>query len=283
MQKGCPREENEGQLIKRCIGTLFLKHILKETDKDIIELIKENLYLQCFFSFKEYSYDQSFTPSLFVSISRRLGEGGFLELSDLFIEHVHKVEERIREKKQYPEGKWKSSPDSTKEEEKTDEAKITNKGQLIVDATVAPSDIKYPTDLDLLNEAREKSELLIDLLSEPAPGKVKTRTYRKKARKEYLAATEQRKKQKKTIPNKSIKKQLNYLKRNLQTIEKLLDEKGSGSFSLDYKFQRIYFIIQEVYCQQKQMYDEKRHKIEGRLVSISQPYIRPIVRGKSGK
>ena len=99
---------------------------------------------------------------------------------------------------------------------------------MIVDDTVAPSDIKYPTDLDLLNEAREKSELLIDLLYKPAPEKVKPRTYRKKARKEYLSATKQHKKQKKTI-RKAIKKQLNYLKRNLQTIEKLLDEKGAKS------------------------------------------------------
>ena len=263
------------------VGTLILKHILKLTDEDTIELIKENPYLQYFLGFKEYSYDQPFTPSLFVSIRRRLGDGGFKELSDRFIEHVLRVEEKIKEKKKPSEENDSHPSTESSKDEKQVKEQNSNKGHLIVDATVAPSDIKYPTDLDLLNEAREKSELLIDLLYEPAPGKVKPRTYRKKARKEYLSATKQRKKKKKTI-RKAIKKQLNYLKRNFQTIEKLLDEKGGQEFPLPYKYQRMYFIIQEVYRQQKQMYDQKSHKIDGRIVSISQPYIRPIVRGKSG-
>ena len=33
----------------------------------------------------------------------------------------------------------------------------SNKGQLILDATCAPADIRYPTDLGLLNDAREKT------------------------------------------------------------------------------------------------------------------------------
>ncbi len=37
-----------------------------------------------------------------------------------------------------------------------------NKGKLIVDATCTPADIAYPTDLSLLNEARETSEEIID-------------------------------------------------------------------------------------------------------------------------
>ena len=39
-----------------------------------------------------------------------------------------------------------------------------NKGDLIVDATACPQDISYPTDLNLLNDAREESEKLIDIL-----------------------------------------------------------------------------------------------------------------------
>ena len=37
-----------------------------------------------------------------------------------------------------------------------------HRGQLIVDVTCAPADIRYPTDVSLLNEAREKTEELID-------------------------------------------------------------------------------------------------------------------------
>lgn len=39
---------------------------------------------------------------------------------------------------------------------------------------------------------------------------------------------------------------------------------------------------QERYRQQEQMYREKMHRIDDRIVSISLPHVRPIVRGKTG-
>ena len=42
--------------------------------------------------------------------------------------------------------------------------KNQNQGKLILDATCAPADIKYPTDLGLLNQAREHTEKIIDVL-----------------------------------------------------------------------------------------------------------------------
>ena len=57
-----------------------------------------------------------------------------------------------------------------------------NQGKLLLDATCAPSDITYPTDIGLLNEAREKLERIIDTLHSPLIGKQrKPRTYRWKA------------------------------------------------------------------------------------------------------
>ena len=41
---------------------------------------------------------------------------------------------------------------------------LANQGKLIADATVAPADISYPTDLELLNQAREVTEEIIDSL-----------------------------------------------------------------------------------------------------------------------
>lgn len=37
----------------------------------------------------------------------------------------------------------------------------TNKGTLTLDATCAPANIRYPQDISLLNEAREKLEAII--------------------------------------------------------------------------------------------------------------------------
>ncbi len=64
------------------------------------------------------------------------------------------------------------SPGGKAEEQKE------NKGKLILDATCAPADIRYPTDISLLNEGREKLEAIIDTLYAPLQGIIKKpRTY----------------------------------------------------------------------------------------------------------
>ena len=42
-------------------------------------------------------------------------------------------------------------------------------------------------------------------------------------------------------------------------------------------------MIGTCYEQQKYMYDHRCHTVPGRIVSVSQPFLRPIVRGKAGK
>jgi len=42
-------------------------------------------------------------------------------------------------------------------------------------------------------------------------------------------------------------------------------------------------VIQEVYRQQQEMWTEKKQRVDQRIVSLSQPHVRPIVRGKAGK
>jgi hypothetical protein len=49
-------------------------------------------------------------------------------------------------------------------EERGEESERPNAGKLILDATCAPADIKYPTDLDLLNQARQGTEKILDCL-----------------------------------------------------------------------------------------------------------------------
>lgn len=257
------------------IGALIIKHMKKLSDEETVAEIRENPYLQYFLGYKEYSYKQPFTPSLFVSFRRRLGESQLKEISDRFVSYVQKIETQKKKVAKKNKRKNENQDDSSGSGD-------SNKGHLIVDATVSPADIKYPTDLDLLNEARKKSECLIDLLYVPEKGKVKPRTYRKIAHKQFLGVVKVKKKSKKTL-RKSIGQQLRYLRRNFKSIEVLLDEKGTRPFPLDFKYQRLYWIIQEVYHQQKYMYDSKTHQVDHRIVSISQPHVRPIVRGKAGR
>jgi transposase, IS5 family len=81
-----------------------------------------------------------------------------------------------------------------KKEEKQEESEPQNRGKLILDATCAPGDISYPTDLGLLNQARKQTEKLIDILYEQVKGKLekKPRSYRERARKNYLEVAKKR-------------------------------------------------------------------------------------------
>lgn len=154
-----------------------------------------------------------------------------------------------------------------------------NKGKLILDATCAPADIRFPTDLGLLNDAREKTEQIIDKLHVHAPeGLTKPRTYRKIARKEFLSVAKLRVKSAKKIRN-AIRKQLGYLGRNLRSIAAL-----AAVVSLTVLNKKLYvklLVCTELYRQQLEMYKYKLRRIDNRIVSISQPHVRPIVRGKA--
>lgn len=50
---------------------------------------------------------------------------------------------------------------------------------------------------------------------------------------------------------------------------------------LEPKDHKYLLVINTLFDQQKQMYDNHSHSIENRIVSIHQPHVRPIVRGKS--
>ena len=118
----------------------------------------------------EYLKDSPFDSSMMTHFRKRFDEDTLSKINEMI------VTESLEKEK---------SEDNIEEDKDDDEPE--NKGKLIVDATCTPADIAYPTDLNLLNEAREKTEELIDEMhqhrkdSQPKP-----RTYRIKAHKNYL-------------------------------------------------------------------------------------------------
>ncbi|MCP4747314.1 MAG: transposase, partial [Desulfobacteraceae bacterium] len=138
----------------------------------------------------------------------------------------------------------------------------------------------FPTDLKILNEAREKSERIIDILHQPHRGKLKKpRTYRKQARKQFVSVAKSKKASKSKM-RKAMRKQLGYPGRNLKTINKL--SKITPLSQLDKRMYKLLLVINEVYRQQKWMYEQRVNRIDDRIVNIYQPYVRPIKRGKAG-
>jgi hypothetical protein len=141
-----------------------------------------------------------------------------------------------------------------------------------------PQPVAYPTGLNLLSEAREISERLIDEIYLSVLHGEKPKTYRKIARKEYLQTAQKKNKTKKSV-RCAAGKQLRYLKRNIHTLHCLLD--AYTKFPLKGKSLKYFYVIQTLFDQQMEMYKNKTHTIEHRIVNIHQPHVGPIVRGKS--
>lgn len=111
----------------------------------------------------------------------------------------------------------------------------------------------------------------------------KPKTSRRTARKNYLQVAKQRRPRREQR-RKAIKKQLQYIKRNLATIEKLATQtdEGRGLEVLRTREYRMLLVVSEVYRQQHKMYVNNQNRVDDRIVSITQPHLRPIVRGKAG-
>lgn len=158
---------------------------------------------------------------------------------------------------------------------------LPNQGQLLLDATVAPADIHYPTDLQL-NQARASSERIVDKLwaTIRQPGQRKPRTYRQQARRSFLKVAKQRRPSRRQI-RKAIGQQLRYLHRTLKQIRQLVADGARFDVLAGFWHQRL-LVIQELYRQQVLMYRQRQHRVDHRIVSLAQPHVRPIVRGKAG-
>ena len=138
--------------------------------------------------------------------------------------------------------------------------------------------IKYPTDINLLNEAREKLEGMIDALHPRGYATDKPRTYRRKARQDFLHFAKAKKHNKRQI-RKSTGQQLRYVRRDLKHVEAMVSEFGTKKLS-NYQKQWLE-TIRKLFTQQQKMFITKTHSVEERIVSIGQPHVRPIVRGKA--
>ncbi len=263
------------------IGAVIIKHKLCLSDRETVAQIQENPYLQYFVGLPGYQMEAPFVPSLFVEIRKRMGQSVFDVFQGAIIDAVESAKPK-QKAKTTPDDKDDGPPSTSGgcSEAPADEER---QGKLILDATVTPQAIRYPTDLSLLNEAREFSEQIIDRLYPKTDWKKKPRTYRVKARKDYLAIAKQKRPAGKPW-RRGIKQQLQYLRRNLGHIERLLEYWPEGTpVPLSRWLMYRYWVIPHLYQQQQEMYRTKSRRCADRIVSISQPYVRPIIRGKLDK
>ena len=259
---GCPAKS-----ARMALGALLIKERLGVSDRETVEQICENPYLQYFLGLMEYHDQPPFDHSMLTHFRKRFDKATLAEINSSIVDRA------------MDNPKDRESESDNGDSDIDDKQQPSNQGKLIADATCTPADIAYPTDLSLVNVARENSEQIIDAMHKPFIGVLKKpRTYRQKARKAYLAVAKQRKPGVKKI-RKAIGLQLRYLKRNLGNID-LMAQKGL-LVNLSKRRYRLLLVIKELYRQQQWMYDSGTHSIADRLVSLYQPHVRPIVRGKA--
>ena len=135
MSKMIPREEYEEEYAKNfteekgapaksfrmALGALIIKEMLGISDRETVEQIKENPYLQYFIGIESYSSEEPFEASTMVNFRKRIG----MELTNKINKEMVKKVEGVEKKEE-------------------------NEGKLLLDATCTPADIKYPTDIGIL-------------------------------------------------------------------------------------------------------------------------------------
>jgi len=261
-----PKVGNPAKSCRMAIGSLIIKERLKLSDDETVAIILDSPYMQFFIGLNSFTDRAPFDTSTMTYFRKRLTPEILSEINQLIVE-VSKDDEDNHDDDS-------ASGDAGTSDEYKQEPK--NEGTLILDATCAPADIHFPTDVALLNDSRVKLEEMIDDLHEGSDEK-KPRTYRQKARTLYLRFARNRRPRYKQI-RRAIREQLGFVRRDIDLVRELL---AVSSRQLTPRQMQYWQMIQDVYQQQLEMYKERKHKVEDRIVSIHQPWVRPIVRGKA--
>ena len=151
-------------------GAMIINERLGVTDEETVEQITENPYLQCFLGYRELLRDAPFDASMMVHFRSRFAQDDYDEINAEIIPggtNITAKHDADAEREREAETESKKA-DESEERQAQQTSPDTNSGKLLIDASVTPADITYPTDLKLLNAAREKAEHLIDLLHAPS-------------------------------------------------------------------------------------------------------------------
>lgn len=247
--EGMGRPAKDSRLI---CGLLIVKHAEKYSDERVVLEYLENLYVQAFCGEEVFRTGGAINPSLLSKMRRRLG-AEFFEKFEWEVLVELKAGGAIKP------------------------------GEHLLDATVFPSDITFPTDAGLLNKCRQWVVKVIKLVEKRAGVKEKARTYCRKAQKAYLGFQKRRRKTKREI-NLMRAKLLRYLRRNVGQLEALLAGYAGELKAREREFLKTRLeTVKRIYAQQLELWLTKARSVKGRIVSLHMPHIRPIVRGKAGR
>jgi hypothetical protein len=240
------------------VGALIVKHVEGLSDEKTIQSIQENPYMQYLLGLPKFTEKPVFVPELFVLVRKRLDHDFFNQLTLMLSE----------------------ADGSNPKKAHTDEDGNDHGGTVKVDATCCNAEVRYPTDYNLLEDGSKLIDRLLDKFC-ARHKTAKPQTRRVEARQAFISLTKKKRKGKKLVDKVKLI-QLRCLQADLLTFLDFLGEQSSHLLSCfsrhDIKCLKAAF---KMYEQQKKMFDENVRRCADRIISIYQPHLRPIVRGKA--
>ena len=128
-----------GNVAKPCrmaLGSLIIQTKFQYADRELVEQITENPYLQYFIGLPGYQEEAPFDASTLVLFRKRISAEMLVKANEYLLGQ--------KDDNDPPAADGGTAP------------REDNKGTMMLDATCAPTNIRYPQDVSLLNEAREK-------------------------------------------------------------------------------------------------------------------------------
>ena len=147
---------------RMALGALIIQERSGLTDRETVDQITENPYLQYFLGLSEYQLQAPFDASMMVHFRKRLSLESITQINDRIVSQAMTEEgKKAAAKSESPLAAARRDESSHGDDDSGNSAAANNQdspplqqGKLILDATCAPADIHYPVDLNLLNEAR---------------------------------------------------------------------------------------------------------------------------------
>jgi hypothetical protein len=276
--------------LRLALGALLIQMERDVSDAELVLQIQETPCLQYFCGLPGFTETRPFDPSSLVHFRKRLTREFLAEINEMVIakavadaealsqEEAGKREDDEREDDVPKSGGAGSSDGETGGGEAcvSSGGEVCNCGVVIYDSTCFPLDICHPRDFSLLRRSRLDLEKMVDALHSPLDGD-KPRTYRKKAKRVDLEFAKSRGGFGAKL-RKVIRKQLGFVRRDLDIVAGFL----SDGRVLPGRLMDRYLSIRVLYTQQLEMYTTRTRSVPDRIVSLSQPWVRAIPRGKPG-
>ena len=268
------------------IGAMLVKHIVRLSDRDTIDMIRENPYMQYLCGLEEFTDQPIFDPTLFVSLRKRITIDDLNKMTVHLLKREQEMKESAR-KDAVKDSEDKNDTEPPAAPTQTDDAAPfidskgrEHKGVLKIDATCSNAEVRYPVDVDIIENGCRKVDQFIQRICQKA-GITCPRTNYGKARSAYVYLVKKKKKGGKLMKD-TIGLMLACLHRDLFTLMNITAGENRSRLKYLRKNQRcVLDATMKMFFQQELMHRTGEHRCPDRIVSIYQPHIRPIVRGKA--